>query len=97
VNEDAAPQLPKNIVLQQNFPNPFNPTTTIEYELPQLSIVSLRVYNILGEQLAVLVNERQDAGHKSVRWDAKNLPSGVYTYRLSAGNFSEARKLVIMK
>jgi ligand-binding sensor domain-containing protein len=84
-------------VLSQNYPNPFNPTTTIAFDLPKASNVSLKVYNILGEEVATLVSDRLSAGSYSYEWDASNLASGVYLYRLQAGDFVETRKMVVMR
>ena len=89
--------LPKVFALQQNYPNPFNPTTTIGYTLPKISAVYLAVYNMLGQEVLTLVSELQAAGTHSVVFKADNLPSGVYTYRLSAGEMVETKKMVLMK
>ncbi len=89
--------LPQKFSLDQNYPNPFNPTTTIEYSLPRSSHVSLKIYNALGEQVAVVVDEMQSAGLKTAQVDAGNFTSGVYFYRLVAGNFIGVRKLILMK
>jgi hypothetical protein len=83
--------------LEQNFPNPFNPSTTIEYDIPSRTQVSLKVYNVIGQEVTVLVDEEQPAGHKSVQFDASALPSGVYLYRLAAGEFTETKKLVVLR
>ena len=89
--------LPKEFSLAQNYPNPFNPTTTIEYSLPQAVHVSLKIYNALGEQVSVVVDETQSAGVKKSQVEAGNLSSGVYFYRLVAGNFIGVRKFILMK
>lgn len=89
--------LPSDFVLEQNFPNPFNPATAIKYELPTTEHVRLSVFNVLGEEVAELVNERQEAGYKSFSFNAGTLPSGIYTYHLSAGSFSQTKKMVLMR
>ena len=89
--------IPNEMVLNQNFPNPFNPSTTITYELPKTSQVSLMVYDILGREVAVLVNERSEAGVHEVRFDGSNLASGVYFYRLQAGTYVQTRKLLLVR
>jgi len=89
--------LPQTFALLQNFPNPFNPATTISYQLPATSDVNLKIYDILGRQIAILVNEKQDAGYYDVRFDASDLPSGVYFYRIIAGKFNEIKKLMVVK
>ena len=89
--------LPKQIKLQQNYPNPFNPTTTIEFDLPKTSEVTLKIFNILGEEVVTLVSDRLSTGSYSYDWDASNLASGVYLYRLQAGDYVETRKMVLMR
>jgi hypothetical protein len=88
--------VPTNFVLFQNFPNPFNPNTTIKYALPRVSQVSLTVYDILGRQVSVLVNERKEAGVYEVKYDGSNLASGVYFYRLQAGDFVATKRLLLL-
>ncbi len=89
--------IPKNFGLSQNYPNPFNPTTRIEYRVPSISYVVLTVYDVLGREVAVLVNEEKSAGNYSVVFNANNLPSGIYFYRLQAGNFTETKKMILVK
>ena len=89
--------LPVRYALEQNYPNPFNPSTTIRYSLPHKSQVLLAVYNTLGQQVVTLVRGQQEAGSYEVKFDGSNLASGVYFYRLQAGGFLEAKKLVIAK
>jgi hypothetical protein len=81
----------------QSYPNPFNPTTQIAYEIPLGEFVSLRVYNSLGQQVAVLVNEQRPAGTYTVTFHASDLPSGIYFYRLIAGSFQQTRKMLLLK
>ena len=83
--------------LRQNYPNPFNPSTTIKYELPRASQVSLKVYDILGREVSVLVNEKKDAGAYEVKFNGSNLASGMYFYRLRAGDYVAVKKLLLMK
>jgi len=90
-------QRPTAFALEQNYPNPFNPTTVVSYQLPVVSTVKLVVYDILGREVAVLVNETKAPGSYTVRFDAGRLASGVYFYRLQAGRFTQIRKMVLMK
>ena len=89
--------LPSAFALDQNYPNPFNPTTTIRYDLPESAEVRLEVYNVMGQRVAVLVNAGQTAGSHSVSFDASNLASGVYHYRLQSGNEMLTRKMTLIK
>ncbi len=89
--------LPTEFALQQNYPNPFNPTTVISYQLPVASYVTLKVYDMLGQEVATLVNGTLDAGYKSAQFSATNLPSGIYTYRLTAGTYVEVKKMLMLK
>jgi hypothetical protein len=83
--------------LQQNYPNPFNPTTTINYSLPKAGQVKLTIYNIIGSKVATIVDEYKPAGNYSVQFNASNLASGIYLYRLESGNYSAAKKFILMK
>ncbi len=83
--------------LKSNYPNPFNPTTQISYQIPENSFVNLIVYNALGQEVAQLVNQHQSSGQYSVKFNAANLPSGVYIYKLQTNNFSDVKKMLIMK
>ncbi len=90
-------EIPQSYFLAQNYPNPFNPNTTIEFALPKSAFVTLKIYNLLGEAVATLVAEQQAAGIHRFNWDARGLASGVYLYRLEAGDFVQAKKLILMR
>jgi L-ascorbate metabolism protein UlaG (beta-lactamase superfamily) len=94
---DENPPIPKSFAIHQNYPNPFNPVTMINYQLPITSAVELSIYNLLGQKVATLVNERKRAGYHQVEWDASNIASGVYLYRLQAGDYFETKKMVLMR
>ena len=83
--------------LSQKYPNPFNPRTMIEYSIPRTSFVTLKVYDILGKEIATLVNEEKTIGNYEVEFDGKNLPSGVYFYKFKVGDFIEIRKMVLLR
>jgi hypothetical protein len=83
--------------LKQNYPNPFNPVTTISYQIPERGIVTIKVYDVLGNEVATLVSEEKPVGSYKVEWNAVNLPSGIYFYRMRAGNFVETKKLILLK
>jgi hypothetical protein len=89
--------IPIEFSLEQNYPNPFNPSTKIKFSIPQGEYVSLRVFDILGNEIATLVNEKREPGTYEVTFDAANLTSGVYVYKLDAGDFVQTKKLVLMK
>ncbi|MGF1669284.1 MAG: T9SS type A sorting domain-containing protein, partial [Balneolaceae bacterium] len=88
---------PNQFRLEQNFPNPFNPSTVINFTLPQASEVKLNVYNVLGQRVATLVNGQLNSGTHSIRFDARSLASGVYFYRLEAGNFIQQKSMTLIK
>jgi len=88
---------PENFELAQNYPNPFNPTTTIQYSIPQRSNVTLKVYDVLGNEVATLIKEEKERGVYMVNFNASGLASGIYFYRLQAGIFTQTKKLVIIK
>ncbi|MEJ2105082.1 MAG: T9SS type A sorting domain-containing protein [Ignavibacteriaceae bacterium] len=88
---------PSEFVLSQNYPNPFNPSTTINYQLPENSFVSLKVYNVLGNEVASLVNEQKQAGKYEVEFNASELGSGVYFYTLKVGEFVQSKKMLLLK
>jgi hypothetical protein len=89
--------IPKEYLLSQNYPNPFNSSSIIKYSIPKSSQVSLKIFNTLGEELETLVNEERPVGSYEVNWNAGNLPSGVYFYSLQAGDFVQARKMILLK
>ena len=89
--------VPEELFLSQNFPNPFNPSTTIEFSLSQTSHVTLEVFNTLGERVGVLASEELSAGTYNYKWDASNLTSGIYFYKLHAGDFIQTRKMILLK
>jgi len=98
---DSQPNEIKNYALQQNYPNPFNPSTIINYQLPHSSFVSLKIYDILGREVETLVNKEQNAGKYTVSFNSNirgfTLPTGIYLYRLQAGNYVETKKMILMK
>ena len=89
--------LPLAYKLEQNYPNPFNPATTVGFGLPEKGNVRLSVLNILGEEIRIILNEEKDTGYHSVEFNASDLPSGVYFYKLTAGNFISTRKMLLLK
>jgi hypothetical protein len=93
-NSDGAP---KEFALHQNFPNPFNPSTLIKYQLPFATHVTLKLFDMLGREVTTLVDETKPAGEYATRLDARSLSSGVYFYRMSAGSFTDSKKLVLLK
>lgn len=94
---NSKPAIPSKYELDQNYPNPFNPVTNFTFQLPQESYVILKVFNVLGNEVASMVNERKEAGLHTVQWDAGKLASGVYFYRLQAGNYVNIKKLVLLR
>jgi hypothetical protein len=91
------PQLPASYVLYQNYPNPFNPSTVISYALPEGGPVSLKVYNLLGQEVQTLVDGIEGAGSHAVIFNAHSLASGIYFYKLSTRSFTEVKKMLLMK
>jgi hypothetical protein len=94
--------MPKKFALHQNYPNPFNPETVIKFDLPKSSDVILKIYNVLGQEIRTLINERKPAGYHSVKWDSRNnngvtVSSGIYLYRLKAGEFVITKKMILIK
>ncbi|MGB5530339.1 MAG: T9SS type A sorting domain-containing protein, partial [Ignavibacteriaceae bacterium] len=101
VEDDKAETIPTGYYLYQNFPNPFNPITTFKYQIPELSFVTIKVFDALGNEIATLVNEEKPAGSYKVEWDisafGEEMASGVYFYKLQAGAFVETKKMVLVK
>jgi hypothetical protein len=92
--------VPEKFALYNNFPNPFNPVTKIKFDIPNITgnkNVKLVIYDLLGKQAAILVNQELKAGKYVADWDALNYPSGVYFYKITAGEFSETRKMILVK
>ena len=90
-------RLNSSFVLSQNYPNPFNPTTNIGFRVANFGLVTLKIYDVLGKEVATLVNEYKSAGEYKVEFDASVLPSGVYFYQLKAGSFVETKKMVLLR
>jgi hypothetical protein len=97
VKEATTNNISRTYTLFQNYPNPFNPTTTISFSLPSKSFVTLKMFDVLGKEVASIVSEEMSQGSYSMQWNASNMPSGVYFYRLQAGSFTETRKLVLLR
>jgi hypothetical protein len=89
--------IPDKFDLSQNFPNPFNPSTLIKYQLPKSSQVTLKIYNVLGDEVATLVNEEKPAGSYEVIFNSAKIASGTYFYKLQAGSFVETKKMILLK
>ena len=83
--------------MDQNFPNSFNPSTMIKYQIPQYGFVTLRIYDILGSEVKTLVNEYKEIGRYEVKFDASDLPSGMYIYQLKSGEFISSKKMMLVK
>jgi len=95
--EHLGTDLPNQISLSQNYPNPFNPTTIINYSVPKPTHVKIIIYDVLGSEIATLVNERKQPGEYKVTWNAEGMSSGIYVYRLIAGEFIETKKMVVIR
>lgn len=94
---DDSPIIPEKFALHSNFPNPFNPTTSIRYDIPKVSHVTLSIFNISGQVINILVNQKQEPGFYSVNWDARNVSTGVYFYKIQAGEFIQTKKCLLIK
>ena len=97
IDQNSVKIVPENIRLHQNYPNPFNPLTMIKFELPGSSKVTMKIFNLLGEEVATLLSSSLPSGIHSLTWDASHMTSGVYLYRLEAGEYLETKKMVLMK
>jgi len=102
LNSKKEIQLPKIINLNQNHPNPFNPVTSLRYDLPEDGIVNITIYDMLGRIVKTLVNGSQTAGYKSIKWNATNdrnepVSAGIYLYTIQAGEFRQTKKMVLLK
>jgi len=96
-NNSGITELPKVFSLAQNYPNPFNPVTSIKYSVPKQSLVKLVIYDIIGREVATLVNEVKNPGNYAVNFDASMYASGVYFYRMESGDFTDVKKMVLIK
>ena len=100
--DNRSETLPQRFALEQNFPNPFNPSTTIRYELPEEAMVNVTIYDMMGRQVSKQVSSRQTAGYRSIQWDATNnagkpMSAGLYLYTIQAGDFRQVKKMVLLK
>ena len=97
VKVDREISIPLTFTLKQNFPNPFNPSTNISFSIPSKSFVSLKIFDLLGREVATIVSEEISAGYYTREWNATNMPSGIYFYRIQAGSFTGTKKLILLK
>jgi hypothetical protein len=97
VEEEQLSEVPTVFLLSQNYPNPFNPITSIQYSIPNRNNVVLKIYDILGNEVSTLVNEEKEAGAYAINFDANNLASGLYLYRIQAGSFIDTKKMILLK
>ena len=95
--KEISSELPAEFELSQNYPNPFNPTTTIKFSIPQTNVVKMKIYNLLGQEVQTLINQEMSAGSYTVDFDASRLASGLYIYSITAGKYSAAKKMVLLK
>ena len=90
-------ELPHNFYLEQNYPNPFNPSTTIKYSIPKQSNVKIKVFDILGREVITLLNDNKIAGNYSLTFDGSDLSTGIYFYQIRTGNFTQTKKMIILR
>jgi hypothetical protein len=97
IDDQGYNSVPQKFELDQNYPNPFNPVTNIRFSIPKENFVTLKIYNVVGEEIATLVNEEIAAGSYSITWNGEILPSGVYYYKITTSNSSMVKKMVLIK
>ena len=97
INDKTTNQIPSRFILEQNYPNPFNPETIIKYYVPYNSNISIKIYNILGVEVATLFKGNTPAGEYSIKFNGSNLASGIYLCRMETNNFSDTKKLILLK
>jgi len=97
VEKEEIEEIPTDYTLSQNYPNPFNPLTIIKYSIPEIQFVTLKVFDVLGSEIAILINEEKPAGTYEVEWNANGLPSGVYFYQLKTEGYVETKKMILMR
>jgi hypothetical protein len=97
IEENENIKIPKDFLLWQNYPNPFNPITTVKYSLPFAEVVQIKIYDVLGNEIAALVNEFKQAGTYEIEFIASDLPSGIYFYKIISGNFSDTKKMILLR
>ena len=95
--DELGNEIPAEFSLNQNYPNPFNPTTTIKYEIPKNSFVKIIVYDLLGREINILLNEEKNSGIYEINFDAKDLSSGIYFYSIKAKEFYQSKKMILLK
>ncbi|MBP9095419.1 MAG: T9SS type A sorting domain-containing protein [Ignavibacteria bacterium] len=95
--EQTNTTIPDKFYLSQNYPNPFNPETVISFAVPKSSFVSLKIYNAVGVEMTTLINEEIKSGYYNYKWNGQNLPSGIYYYKMTSGEFTETRKMILVK
>jgi len=99
---DEGLSIPDVFALHQNYPNPFNPVTTLRYDLPENAMINITIYDMLGREVKTLMDQNQDAGYRSVIWDATNdygkpVSAGIYLYQIQAGKYMQTKKMVLLK
>ena len=99
---DEGLSIPEVFAIHQNYPNPFNPVTTLRYDLPENGLVNITIYDMLGREVKTLINQTQDAGYRSIIWDATNdygkpVSAGLYLYQIQAGEYMQTKKMVLLK